>query len=241
MMNKKRQFILAVVSVVLLTAIVAGLIYLFCYYIPQNKQKEEIMAQMQAYYESKITLYEQENAEYKPYEIDIAFLGDSLTDGYDIEKYYPEYSVKNRGIGGDTTHGLWARLKVSVYDLKPKVIVMLIGANNFRTMFENYEDIVVGIKENLPDTHLIICSLTSMGGEWGRNNQLAAYNNVKIKAIAEKYGCPFVDLFTALLNTETDEIYKHYTTDGGHLTSEGYNVLTECIKPVVDEILKNSK
>lgn len=236
MMNK-RKIILIIVSAVLILAIAAGLIYLFGFYIPQ----EEIRAQMQAYYDSKVVLFEQENAEYEPYEIDIAFIGDSLTDGYDIEKYYPEYSVENRGIGGDTTHGLLARLKVSVCDIKPKVIVMLIGANNLKTMFENYEDIVVGIKENLPDTQLIICSLTSMGADWGRNNQLAAFNNVKIKAIAEKHGCPYVDLFTALLNTETDEIFEHYTTDGGHLTADGYEVLTECIKPVADKILKNSE
>ena len=115
---------------------------------------------------------------------------------------------------------------------------MLIGANNFKTMFEDYEDLIIGIKTNLPETKLVICSLTSMGGEhWGKNNQLAAFNNVKIKAYAEKYGCPYVDLFTPLLNTETNEIYEHYTTDGGHLTAEGYEVLTSAIKPVLDGIL----
>ena len=160
-----------------------------------------------------------------------------MTDGYDVEQYYPEFKVENRGIGGDTTHGLLARLDVSVYQLKPKVIVMLIGANNFKTMFEDYEDIIIGIKENLPDTKLVICSLTSMGGEWGKNNQLAAFNNVKIKAYAEKHGCPFVDLYTPLLNMETNEIFENYTTDGGHLTAEGYEVLTSAIKPVVTEIL----
>jgi lysophospholipase L1-like esterase len=78
-----------------------------------------------------------------------------------------------------------------------------------------------------------------MGGEhWGRKNQLAAFNNVKIKAYAEKHDCYYVDLFTPLLNLETNEIYEHYTTDGGHLTAEGYVVLTSAIKPVIDEILK---
>ena len=146
--------------------------------------------------------------------------------------------MSNRGIGGETTYGLLERLDISVYQLKPKVIVMLIGANNFKTMFEDYEDLIIGIKTNLPDTKLVICSLTSMGGEhWGKNNQLAAFNNVKIKAYANKYDCPFVDLYTPLLNMETNEIYEHYTTDGGHLTAEGYEVLTSAIKPVLNEIL----
>lgn len=238
-MKKRKKIALIVVTVVLLTTVIVGLLYLFLDYLPEKRKKEEMMRLAQEYYAQKLVLYAEENKTYADYEVDIAFIGDSLTDGYDVERYYPEYKVENRGIGGDTTYGLLARLDVSVYQLKPKVIVMLIGGNNFDTMFEDYEKIIIGIKENLPETKLVICSLTSMGGEhWGKNNHKAAFNNVKIKAYAEKYGCPFVDLYTPLLNLETNEIYAHYTTDGAHLTSAGYEVFTACVKPVVDELLK---
>ncbi len=237
-MSGKKKILLCIAAL-LVIGIIAGLIYFFFNYLPQKQKEEEMIRQFREYYDQKLVLYAEENKNYDAFEVDIAFIGDSLTDGYDVERYYPEYVVENRGIGGDTTHGLLARLDVSVYQLKPKVIVMLIGANNFDTMFEDYEDIIVGIKENLPETQLVICSLTSMGGEhWGKNNQKAAFNNVKIKVYAEKYGCPYVDLYTPLLNMETNEIYEHYTTDGGHLTAEGYVVLTSQIKPVVAEILK---
>ena len=236
-MSKKKIFIL-VLSVAVLVAIAIGLFWLFGKYLPQKRRIEELIKAAQEYYDQKLILYAEENEIYADYEVDIAFIGDSLTDCYDIEYYYPEYKVENRGIGGDTTHGLLARLDVSVYQLRPKVIVMLIGANNFDTMFEDYEDLIIGIKENLPKSQLVICSLTSMGKEWGRNNQKAAFNNVKIRAYAEKHGCPFVDLYTPLLNFDTNSIYDHYTTDGGHLTPDGYAVLTAAIKPVVDELLK---
>ena len=76
-----------------------------------------------------------------------------------------------------------------------------------------------------------------MSGEWGRKNQLAAYNNVKIKMLAEKYGFGYVDLYSALLNLETGEIFDEYTTDGGHLTPLGYTVLTEKITPAIDQAI----
>jgi lysophospholipase L1-like esterase len=127
-------------------------------------------------------------------------------------------------------------LQVSVYDLKPKVVVMLIGGNNINTMFDNYERILKGLEENLPNTNVVLLSLTSMSGEiWGANNKLAAYNNAKIKLYAEKYDFEFVDLYTPLMNLETGGIYDEYTTDGGHLTDKGYEVLTRCITPVVTE------
>ena len=236
-MDKKKKIII-VVALVLVALLIAGALFIFLKVIPEKKEREELMRMVQEYRDTKFAIYAEENARYDDYEIDVAFIGDSLTDGYNLEKYYPEYKVSNRGIGGETTYGLLERLDISVYQLKPKVIVMLIGANNFKTMFEDYEDLIIGIKTNLPDTKLVICSLTSMGGEhWGKNNQLAAFNNVKIKAYANKYDCPFVDLYTPLLHMETNEIYEHYTTDGGHLTAEGYEVLTSAIKPVLNEIL----
>ena len=239
-MTKRTKIILISLAIILLLSLVCGLLYFFLEYLPEKRRKEELIRAAQEYYNQKLLLYAEENKNYADYEVDIAFIGDSLTDGYDVEKYYPEYKVENRGIGGDTTHGLLARLDVSVYQLKPKVIVMLIGANNFDTMLDDYEQIIIGIKENLPETKLVICSLTSMGGEhWGKNNPKAVSNNVKIKEYAEKYECPYVDLYNALLNLETNEIYEHYTTDGGHLTAAGYEVFTSCVKPVVDEILKN--
>ena len=144
----------------------------------------------------------------------------------------------NRGIGGDTTFGVWDRLDLSVFALEPKAVVMLIGVNNIDTMFERYEDIVKSLRENLPNSHIVLISLTSMGQNWGRNNHKAAFNNVKIKLIAERNGCTFVDMYTPLLNEETDEIYPEYTSDGGHLTAEGYQVFTDTVTPVLEKLLK---
>lgn len=193
---------------------------------------DEWEKQVAAYRAAKRAAYILENERYADYEVDAAFIGDSLTDAYNVEEYYPNIIVSNRGIGGDKTYDLYGRLQVSLYDLKPKVVVMLIGGNNLDSMFDDYEDILIGFKENLPKTKIILLSLTSMGGEhWGKNNELAAYNNVKIKLLAEKYGHCFVDLYTPLFNLESGEIYSEYTTDGGHLTEKGYEVLTREIMP----------
>ena len=161
-MTKKRKIILATVAFSILLAIGVSLTYIFAVALPQKREKEQLLKAVQEYYEAKLAMYVAENEKYDDYEVDVAFLGDSLTDGYDLEKYFPQYLVLNRGISGETTFGLEKRLKVSVYDLKPKVAVMLIGANNFDTMFDNYENILKGFKENLPNTKIVLLSLTSM-------------------------------------------------------------------------------
>ena len=219
-------------------AFVALAILYFAKILPEKREEEKLQEAVRAYRAAKLEQYEQENAEYDDYEVDVAFIGDSLTDGYDLAKYYPQYVTANRGIGGDTTFGLEERLQVSLYDLKPKVVVMLIGANNMDSMLENYESILKGLQENLPESKIVLLSLTAMGGEhWGRKNQLAAYNNVSIKLLAQKYNFAFVDLYSALYDVSIGEVYEGYTIDGGHFTHEGYTVVTAQVTPVLKELL----
>ena len=169
--------------------------------------------------------------------VDVSFIGDSLTDMCQLSTYYPEYKTANRGIGGDTTFGLEARLKQSAYDLNPKVIVMLIGVNNITTMLQNYEDIVIKLKTNLPNTKIILCSLTPMRDGWSWNTPYALDNNIVIKYIAQRQGCTFVDLFSALKESSTNNIVAEFTTDGGHFTHAGYIVISNTLKPVINELL----
>ena len=233
---KKRYFIpLCAVALVLLAL---AIVY-FAIVLPKEREEEELKAAVRAYYDAKLEQYERENAEYEDFEVDVAFIGDSLTDGYDLAQYYPQYVTANRGIGGDTTFGVEERLQVSLFDLKPKVVVMLIGANNMDTMLQNYESILQSLKENLPESKIVLCSLTAMGGEhWGGKNQLAAYNNVSIKLLAQKYGYTYVDLYSALYDVSIGEVYEGYTVDGGHFTHEGYTVVTAQITPVLEKLLE---
>ena len=233
-MKKK---IILILGILLGVAAVCGALYYFFVARPAMEEKEAQKQLIAQYYADKLALYQQENEAYADYEVDVAFLGDSLTDGCDLSVYYPQYKTANRGIGGETTIGLEERMQVSAYDLKPKVVVMLIGGNNLYTMFENYERILKGLQTNLPDTKVILVSLTSMGRDWAHKNTQAAYNNVKIRLLAEQYGFAYVDVFSPLLDMQTNEIRAEYTSDGAHLTHLGYEVLRDAITPAIDAAL----
>ena len=179
--------------------------------------REEIAYKaFELHYADRVALFKEENKHLK--DVDISFVGDSLTEGYDVKTYYSAFNVVNRGIGGDTTFGVENRLDSSVYDVHPKVVSLLIGANNFDTMLQNYETIVSKIRTNCPTAKMILCSLTSMSGNWGRNNSKARNNNVKIKQIADNYTCIYADLYNPLLDSNTNELKDEYSADGGHLT-----------------------
>ena len=202
----------------------------------KEKEKQERWAEIfKEHYDERCALFKEENKTAQ--DIDVVFLGDSLTEGYDVTRFYPEYKVLNRGIGGDTTYGVIERLNVSVYEAHPKVTTLLIGANNFDSMLDNYESILLDFKEKAPEMKVVLLSLTSMTKEWGRNNSKAIANNIKIKEYSEKYSFPYVDLYNPLLDETTNELKLEYTTDGGHLTEKGYEVVTAQITPVLKTLI----
>ena len=229
------------VSALLLLAILFFSIYLFTVILPEKREREERERLVREYYESKYEIYREENEKYDDYEVDVAFLGDSLTDGYDLAKYYPNIVTANRGIGGETSYGLEGRMALSVYDLKPKVAVMLIGGNNLDTMLDNYENLLIGMRDNLPETKVVLVSLTAMGRDWAFKNKIAAYNNVVIKKRAAKYGFEFVDVYTPLFDETTGELNSSYTNDGVHFNESGYRVVTDALTPVLNNLLSEKE
>ena len=232
-MKLKRVLIISAIALLLVGSGIGT--YFIVENIKYRQQYNEFLKLYHQHYNDRLALFEEENKTLA--NVDVVFLGDSLTEGYDLKAYYPEYNVVNRGIGGDTTFGLEERLQISAYDISPKMVMMLIGANNFDTMMDNYENIVISLKDNLPSSDVTLLSLTSMTKDWGRNNQKAQNNNIKIKEYANKYNLRYLDLYNPLLDEATNELRLEYTTDGGHFTPQGYEVITSVIKPVITSYL----
>ena len=233
---KKRFLILILITSTLTIGTATFFVTRAIYKNIYDKEKAKLNQRaFELYYNGKINLFNEENKHLL--NVDVSFVGDSLTDGYDVKTFYPNYNVVNRGIGGDTTFGVEKRLDSSVYNVHPKVVNLLIGANNFDTMLDNYESIVTKIKTNVPETKIILCSLTSMTGNWGKNNEKARNNNVRIKEIAERNGCSYADLYNPLLDPATNELKEEYSVDGGHLTASGYKVVTSIIEPILKTLI----
>ncbi len=60
----------------------------------------------------------------------VVFLGDSITDGWNIAEYFPGKPYVNRGIGGQTTPQMLVRMEPDVIALQPRAVVILAGTND---------------------------------------------------------------------------------------------------------------
>jgi acyl-CoA thioesterase-1 len=60
----------------------------------------------------------------------VVFMGDSITDLWRLDQYFPGKPYVNRGIGGQTTAQMLVRMYPDVINLKPAVMVLLAGTND---------------------------------------------------------------------------------------------------------------
>lgn len=169
----------------------------------------------------------------------VVFFGDSITEFLNVSDWYGEYSIKsglelyNRGIGGDTTLGLYKRAKENVLSIKPKAVVILIGTNDLGLGFDpafvenNMENILKLFKDECPDCKVILEAIYPVieGKAGKRKNNDILESNIKYKALAEKYAATFVDL-TEKLADNNGNLKEEYTYDGLHLSAKGYEVTT---------------
>lgn len=60
----------------------------------------------------------------------VVFLGDSITDFWRLNEYFPDKDFVNRGIGGQITGQMLGRFNADVIRLKPAAVLILAGTND---------------------------------------------------------------------------------------------------------------
>lgn len=180
------------------------------------------------YYEGRMDLYNQLNNQ----PADILFLGNSITERGEWAELLPGRKIANRGIGGDNTFGVLARLD-GVIKQQPKKIFLLIGINDIgrglptEVVLNNYRRIVAKLRAGLPGSKLIIESVLPMNeGKLpydylkGKAEKVKALNE-GIVLIAKEFKLPYLDLHE-LFADEKGELKAAYTKDGIHLEPAAY-------------------
>jgi lysophospholipase L1-like esterase len=60
----------------------------------------------------------------------VVFFGDSITDSWRLNEYFPDRDFVNRGISGQTTDQMLVRMMADVIALKPDAMLILAGTND---------------------------------------------------------------------------------------------------------------
>ncbi|GEM_PF-77767 len=211
----------------------------------QSKEEEESIidsSYANPYYLQRMEFFKQ----LPPVKHAVVFLGNSITERGEWHELIPEEVVLNRGIGGDNTFGVLARLD-DILNNDPAKIFLLIGINDIGRglpvdiILQNYERIINKIQSLSPKTILYLQSVLPINDEVlqysymkNKNEQVNKLNEGILK-LAQKYGnlpnesirtslrdnLVYINLHTVMADA-AGQLKKEYTIDGIHLKPLAY-------------------
>lgn len=190
----------------------------------------------------ELARYRAANASLKPPatgEKRVVFLGDSITDFWNLAEYFPGKPYINRGISGQTTSQMLVRFQQDVVALHPRAVVILAGTNDIagNTGPMRLDDIEAncasleelaranGIKVVFSSV-LPVHNYTPQSLDFFADRPPAKILELNrwLSAYCAAHGCVYLDYFPALAD-DKGLLKKDLAEDGLHPNPAGYKLM----------------
>ena len=164
----------------------------------------------------------------------MAFVGDSITEGANWGQLFPARHSVNFGVGWDQTGGLLNRL-VQIEQAEPSRVFLLIGTNdigNGRAVADaadNIREAVQRLKMSLAPGDIILQSVLPREAIYQAD---VTELNARLRRVAVEEGVQFLNIYDDFL--VDDALDPAVTEDGLHLTQAGYDRWRTILAPFVE-------
>jgi lysophospholipase L1-like esterase len=180
----------------------------------------------------------------------VVFMGDSITDGWKLDQYFPGKPYVNRGVSGHTTPQMLVRMYPDVIDLKPAALIILAGTNDIArntgpetlTMVEeNFEAMT-----DLAQAHgikVILCLLTPISDytEHKQTEHRPPADILKLndwlKDYASRAHAQIADYYSATVD-DKGMLKAGYSNDGLHPNDKGYALMAPLAEAAIEKALQ---
>jgi lysophospholipase L1-like esterase len=164
----------------------------------------------------------------------VVWMGDSLTEQAWWSFLTKETPLVNRGIGGDNTRGMLARMP-EILEAQPRKIFFMGGVNDLsgnrpvEEVASNIRKILELVREKAPACQVYLQSVITPNNEvlayaYIKNKQhLMNELNAKLKAMCDEGLATWVDL-RPVLHNEQGELREELTKDGIHIHPAAYEL-----------------
>ncbi len=185
----------------------------------------------------------------------VVFFGDSITDGWKLDQYFPGKHYVNRGISGQTTSQMLVRFRQDVVNLKPAVVVILAGTNDIaghtgpislEDIEANFASIADLAKAN--GIHVVYSSILPVHNYTPQSQEFFATRpmdsirklNDWLKNYSAQKGIVYLDYYSHLLD-DKGLLRRDLADDGLHPNDAGYKIMVPLAEKAIQRALSGGK
>jgi lysophospholipase L1-like esterase len=180
----------------------------------------------------------------------VVFLGDSITDGWALARFFPGKPYVNRGIGGQITTQMLVRMYPDVIDLHPAAMIILAGTNDIAgndgpESIEMIEENFRAMCELAMAHHIkvVLCLLTPI------SDYAKAPMTIKrppadilklndwLKTYSHEIHAEVADYYSATVDSD-GFLRRGYSEDGLHPNAQGYALMVPVAEAAIERALK---
>lgn len=181
--------------------------------------------------------------------IEAVFLGDSITEFWDLSASFPTHHYVNRGIQKQTTPQMLIRFRQDVINLRPKVVVIHAGTNDIAgntgpATLKMVEDNLQSMAElaRINGTTVLLASALPVHdyGELPASRKRSPERLAELNRWIQNYCttglCYYVDYWSAMADNR-GSLRRELSRDGVHPNSNGYAVMANVVSKVLVQAL----
>ena len=157
---------------------------------------------------------------------------------YWMMKLHPEWTILNRGINGERSDQIRARLRRDVLDAKPDYAIILGGVND---VYQGFPTDYTKQNLNLIYNSALLEGIVPMAASILPYNTMAkqAYNSIMklnewIKSSANSMKIPFCDTYAAVVDPDHPDKLRS-SPDGLHPDVSGYRSMGEALARTIEQ------
>ena len=173
----------------------------------------------------------------------ILFVGSSSFNYWkDISNYFPGYPIINRGFGGSSLTDIIYFNQETILKYKPKQIYIYCGENDIAAsdtitpaiVFERFKTLYTIIRTHLGNkVPVMYVSIKPSVARWSMEEKFVAANSLIRNFINKQKQTQFLDVHSAMLDTN-GEVYKDiFIADKLHMNAKGYAIWQKIIAPTL--------
>ena len=170
----------------------------------------------------------------------ILFVGSSsFTKWTDVQQYFPDYKIINRGFGGSSLPDVIRYEKEIIFPYLPKQIVIYCGENDLAfsdtikalTVFERFKTLFSDIRNKFPTTPIAYVSLKPSPSRWHLKLKIEETNKLINKFLKKKKKTAFIDVYHKMLGPDGTPLPDIFIQDKLHMNAKGYAIWQKEIQP----------